>query len=240
MVINGTHNRVRVYRSKEAISDEHAINRNCNSIKKRNVVLLDVYPLKVFIGCSEKDEMTLFSGGFGKEFDGNSILLHMNKSTYVWIGYSIKAFRSKDEIIAFSSPVGNSGVPYPYAIDSNKRIYLILENVILLNYNGSIKRNPYNHYYDTYTITQFEHIDGFYIGSRKALMTFDPSPDRIFERMYKLHGPHMIYVVVKQKKHELSKEEYVGIIQRFGSERGFLKLRMVGRHISTFEASDPQ
>jgi hypothetical protein len=41
-----------------------------------------------------------------------------------------------------------------------------------------------------------------------------------------MNGPHKIYVVVKRKKHELSKDEYTGIIKRFGSEHGFVKLDM--------------
>lgn len=226
VIINRTSSRVRVYQCKEAFLDERVICRKSNRVKQSNAVLLDVHPRKIFIGCSEKDEMTLFSLGFGKEFDGNSILLHMNKQKYIWIGDSIKTFRSKSEIIAFSSPVGNSGVPYPYAIDSEKRIYLLIENVILLNYDGSIKRNPYNQYYATYTLTHFEQIDGFYIGGRKTLMTFEPSPEKIFDRMCEMNGPHKMYVVVKRKKYEISKCEYAGIIKRFGSERGFLILEM--------------
>lgn len=226
VVINRTSNRVRVYQSKEAFLDEQVISRKSNCDKQINTVLLDVHPRKIFIGCSEKDEMTLFSLGFGKEFDGNSILLHMNKHKYIWIGDSIQTFRSQHEIIAFSSPVGNSGVPYPYAIDSKQLIYLLIENVILLNYTSSIKRNPYTQYYSTYTITQFEQIDGFYIGGKKTAMTFEPSPELIFDRISEDHRPHKIYVVVRRKKHELSKDEYTGIVKRFGSERGFVKLDM--------------
>ena len=37
-------------------------------------------PKKVFIGKSVKNEMTKFSGGYGKYFDGNSILLNISKT----------------------------------------------------------------------------------------------------------------------------------------------------------------
>ena len=44
--------------------------------------------------------------------------------------------------------------------------------------------------------------------------------------MVETRGPCKINVVVKRKKHEISKEEHVGIMNRFGYERGFVKLDM--------------
>jgi hypothetical protein len=76
---------------------------------------------KIFIGKSPKIEMTEFSAGYGKKFDGNTILLKINKNKYVLIsGYGIEEFITKDdEIIEFYSPVGNNDVPYPFAIGKN-------------------------------------------------------------------------------------------------------------------------
>ena len=39
--------------------------------------VLNTKAAKIFIGKSPKNKMTIFSGGYGKEFDGNSILLHI-------------------------------------------------------------------------------------------------------------------------------------------------------------------
>jgi hypothetical protein len=124
---------------------------------------------KIFIGYSPKNKMTLFSGGFGPKNDGNSILLHIKNNDYVYIGSEIYSFTSISEIIKYVSPVGNSDVPYPYAIDKDNNVYLMIENVILsdkvlkkLNnddkagvHNSSIditsdKFEPYNIYYDYY------------------------------------------------------------------------------------------
>ena len=71
--------------------------------------------------------MTKFSGGYGKFFDGNSILLKLSKNKYVYIGSVIYSFTSYNEITTFISPVGNSDVPYPYAIDEKNNYYLLLE-----------------------------------------------------------------------------------------------------------------
>ena len=44
--------------------------------------------------------------------------------------------------------------------------------------------------------------------------------------MIELNGQCNIYVVVKRKKRAISQEEYMGIMKRFGSARGFEKLDM--------------
>ena len=41
---------------------------------------------KIFIGKSPKNKMTTLSAGYGKKFDGNSILLHIKNNEYVFIG----------------------------------------------------------------------------------------------------------------------------------------------------------
>ena len=43
--------------------------------------------------------MTKFSGGHGKEFDGNSILLKIKKDRYVFIGNTIYEFSIKNDKI---------------------------------------------------------------------------------------------------------------------------------------------
>ena len=95
------------------------------------VKFVTYHPKKIFIGTSEKNEMTEFGGGYGENFDGNTILLHMGKRNYILISESIFIFRSKNPIITFSSPVGNNDVPYPFAIDDKDYIYLLLACIIL-------------------------------------------------------------------------------------------------------------
>ena len=76
--------------------------------------------IKSFVGKSPINNMTKYSGGHGKKFDGNTILLQKNKNTYFLIYASIEEFKVfNDEIIKFVSPVGNNDVPYPYAIGKN-------------------------------------------------------------------------------------------------------------------------
>jgi hypothetical protein len=79
---------------------------------------------KVFVGRSSKS-LGLVAG---KKFDGNSILLKQTPYDYIYIGDCIFSFTTeKDEIIKYHSPVGNNGVPYPFAI-SKQNTYLMLHS----------------------------------------------------------------------------------------------------------------
>lgn len=108
-------------------------------------------PLKVFIGKSPKNDMTLFSGGYGKKFDGNSILLQIEKNKYVHIGINIYEFITNDTILKYISPVGNNDVPYPVAY-GEKNIYFILHKKYIEYKNAEELKNmnntnPYKYYY---------------------------------------------------------------------------------------------
>ena len=83
---------------------------------------------KVFIGKSLKNEMTLFSKGYGKKFDGNTVLLELPGNKYVYIGCNIYEFTGKDKILSYMSPVGNNNVPYPFAI-GEENVYFMLDKV---------------------------------------------------------------------------------------------------------------
>jgi hypothetical protein len=75
---------------------------------------------------------------------GNSILLKVGKK-YIYIGTSVYEFTPKAEIVKYVSPIGNSDVPYPYAVDTKGNYYLLTEHVILDHIEGS---KPYDYYYN--------------------------------------------------------------------------------------------
>lgn len=93
------------------------MNINCDEIFNRLIAKYN--PMRVFIGTSEYNEMTDFSGGYGSRFDGNSILLQINYNTYVHIGIDMYQFTTPEEITSYSSSVGNNCVPYAYAESVN-------------------------------------------------------------------------------------------------------------------------
>jgi hypothetical protein len=122
-------------------SNEIIIINEVNGLK-----LLSLKPDKIWIGKSPLTQMTEFSGGYGERFNGNSILVRYNEN-YIFIGHNIFTFTTNHDIVKYVSEVGNSDVPYPYAIDIKNNYYLMLENTILpvpLKYS----LDPYNYYYN--------------------------------------------------------------------------------------------
>jgi hypothetical protein len=105
---------------------------------------------KVFIGKDNSNTGKYYNGkGDDKRFLGNSILVKLTKHKYIYIGNIIYKFKTKDEIIKYESFVGNSDVPYPYAIGT-EYTYLMIEdasipNNILTNFANE---DPYEIYYN--------------------------------------------------------------------------------------------
>lgn len=89
------------------------------------------------------------------EFKGNNILVHYKQNgttnKYIMIEAEIYSFTIKDEILYFKSPVGNSDVPYSYAI-GKKNTYLttyksFIPNKIVEEKHGDIHEDmedPYD------------------------------------------------------------------------------------------------
>jgi hypothetical protein len=103
---------------------------------------------------------------FNPRIQGGSALLYLfnddinnNNHKYVFVGKNIYSFETSNLITCFHSTVGNSGVPYPYALDRNNNAYLMLENVIITpsEFNTEKLRSsssPYLFYYDAKLVTE--------------------------------------------------------------------------------------
>lgn len=97
----------------------------------------------IFIGKSPKNDVTIYSKSYGKEFDGNTILIQLKNNECIFIGNKIFKFKALSEIVKYISPVGLANVPYPYALDKNNNTYLLIENIIMTD----IPKGKYNPYY---------------------------------------------------------------------------------------------
>lgn len=182
---------------------------------------------KVFVGKSPINNMTNFSGGHGFEFDGNSILLELNENQYEFIGDKIFSFTSLNKIVDYISPVGNSDVPYPYAIDENGNVYLLIENVVLKSTESlkshieNTNNDPYNYYYKLCVINKsknadenYEYIESFLIGKEKYVLSYVQNPE---ENYLRLKNKGKIYLNKKYSMPiELTKEMYVDLMTKFG------------------------
>ncbi len=76
---------------------------------------------------------------------GNSLLVNTVGNKYVYIGESVKQFIANDTIKKYLSPVGNSAVPYPFAV-GEKYTYLMIEGKKMLN--TDVDNKPYEEFYD--------------------------------------------------------------------------------------------
>jgi len=196
-------------------------------------------PKQIFIGISEKNKMSEFGLGYGPNFDGNSILLYMNKNTYIFIGMYIYSFQALNTITTFVSSVGNNDVPYPYAIDNKGYIYLLIEDVImkpndeLKQYLSDKLNDAYFYYYDKHDIikNKFENIKEFYIGKTKYNLTYKSNPKNNYMRFIKYFDKYGISIVDKDNNRiQLDKKSYVALIKRFGKQQGFKKLHKLMIH----------
>jgi|SRR5271154_3455912 len=119
--------------------DIYQINDTDKNDIKWDVLMDRINPYKkIFIGDDPDKPNGMFKG--------NSILVQKNKHYYIFIGQDIYSFRPKDEIINYVSPVGNSDVPYPYAVGT-ENTYLMIENVMIANV-ARLTDDPYEQYYD--------------------------------------------------------------------------------------------
>jgi hypothetical protein len=80
-----------------------------------------------------------------KQSVGNTCLIKLSAHEYIYIGEMIYSFKIPDEIVKYKSPVGNSAVPYPYAIGT-ENTYLLTEYTYIPN-NMREAGDPYKQYY---------------------------------------------------------------------------------------------
>lgn len=100
---------------------------------------------EVFVG--KKSPKGGYDGLKPKEADGNSILLLVG-SKYVYIGSEIYEFTpvKGDTIVKYYSDIGNSDVPYPYAVGKT-HMYMLLDKVAVQLDFFDLKQDIYQQYY---------------------------------------------------------------------------------------------
>lgn len=117
---------------------------------------------QVFVGL-DPDEHRKKGGFWGKVWwhGGNSLLLQLRQQTtigagnpvYVFIGWKIYSFVPPDKILKYVSPMGNSAVPYPYAVGQTNTYLMIADtyipNSLLKAFDHPPEHDPYTVYYQS-------------------------------------------------------------------------------------------
>ncbi len=118
--------------------------------------------INVFIGRHPKSEK-MYAKDFNKDYDGNSILVEIGDNEYVFIGWNIYKFKSLNKINYYLSIVGNNDVPYPFAIDIDNNIYLMITNTIMIPEADTFEYikeigEPYMFYYKHVPIKNYQYV----------------------------------------------------------------------------------
>jgi hypothetical protein len=131
-----------------------------------------------------------------------------------------------EQIIKYESPIGNSAVPYPYAVDSRGWVYLFLEHVVMTNVDSLNQSRPYEYYwfdglgnicgFRDSLIKNFQSIQKFFIGNEIYNLTYHPFPDKEFDRITQLIGPELFIEKTDTIKYQLDKDSYCKLIKEFG------------------------
>ena len=129
---------------------------NQTSVQRKQILKLKYK--KMFVGANDlpvRDQNADYLYGNRSEHGkrgqdkGNSILLQTGAYKYVYVGNGIREFstRERDVIQHFYSPVGNSDVPYSYAV-GDKYTYLLIDKLTIIpNHRIDTSRDAYNQYY---------------------------------------------------------------------------------------------
>ena len=195
-----------------------------------------LHPLRVFIGKDPLGNVNL---------DGNSILVETDTREYTYIGHRVYSFSTDSDIVEYISEVGNSDVPYPYAIDSDGKYYLMLEDVIVNSVPNEQWNDPYEYLYA---------IRGKDVGDRVGVHAFEASGeyyDFSYQRYPLEHyaypwmeGLHAVYYSgwhdvgaaarargdgrgLREDTYPISKDEYVEIMKDIEGIFGLTPLRTI-------------
>jgi hypothetical protein len=105
--------------------------------------VLDVSYSKLFLGDNLLNDP--YYGKKGKLI-GNSLLIQTGKNKYVYVGSEIYSFETKEDIKEYYSPIGNSFVPYPYAVGETLT-YFMLDKETIPNELLDLNKDAYGQYY---------------------------------------------------------------------------------------------
>lgn len=130
--------RVEIYR--QTFKDDRG-----NESYERDKKLVDTSYKNIFIGDNLLKDKAAAPKGM---YPGNSILICTRPGIYIYSGHEIYSFETKDgeDIKEYYSPVGNSHVPYPYAVGKNYT-YFMLDKETIPNTLLDLKEDAYGQFY---------------------------------------------------------------------------------------------
>lgn len=203
---------------------------NCDELYIYTELITSFEAIEIFIGKSLKNEITKFSDGYGKDFDGNSILLYLGDYKYVFIGKEIYSFTVQEniKIVKFMSPIGNSNVPYPYAIDNENNYYFLIAYSTLKVLDKTKEDDPYNYYYDMLgRIRESENIECMYIKDEEYIFTSELNPEKDYNSITNRIGNPIYIKKLNENKKIISKNEYIDLLTKYNNKIGLKSIENI-------------
>ena len=102
--------------------------------------IMEISYKKIFVGENYLESSR-------KHDKGSSIVVETSPLHYTFIGDCIFEFRTLDPIKILYSPVGNSAVPYPYAVGETNTYLLTPQYLYIPNENIDLTQDVYDQYY---------------------------------------------------------------------------------------------
>ena len=138
--------KVSVYKNMDTFEE---VNGKFKDISMPEKHLFDFTADEIFLG--KKSPKGGYDGLKPKEAEGNTLLIR-DGSNYIFIGHDIYEFKpiKGDTIEKYYSDIGNSDVPYPYAVGKN-HIYIMLDKVAVEKSFFDLKSDIYHQYYEATT-----------------------------------------------------------------------------------------
>ena len=127
--------------------------KNMDTFKKVGKKFVDIHlPPKLLFERTVKavlpGKRSSVPGYYPKAAIGNSVLLQLSAGRYMFIGHEIFEFNTigGESITDYVSNIGNSDVPYPYAVGKSS-VYLMLNKIALPKEKLDMKNDPYDQFY---------------------------------------------------------------------------------------------
>lgn len=114
-----------------------------NVIRPENISkYVDIIKSKKLNECEENEEEEFYY----EDPRGTHIVIEFKDGKYIYVGCYIMEFRLLNEIKHYFSPICNNAVEYPFIIDIDNNVYLLVEQIIIKKCEEKI-RDFYHDYY---------------------------------------------------------------------------------------------
>lgn len=189
-----------------------------------DTLLFEKQAQKVFVGKSPN---------YSSDYDGNSILIEIENYSYIYIGDKIITFMSYNPIVNYISPIGNSMVPYPYAIDDKGWVYLFVCLVVITSFSSNYisESDPYEYYWKngiglissgqnhrSLAIKNFQNIQKFLINNTQYNLSYNPFPEEEYERLVHNFSSDLKLELTNGSIIPLDKTKFIQLMKDFESE----------------------